>query len=418
MKKIFFLCILLVTLIMILPEFAHAIPAFARKHGFNCNMCHTAYPKLNDFGQRFRDNGYQLPGQEGKEKSIFSTPPPIALRVLPGHMVYRSQCCTTAGFNIYGLDLLAGGVFHENVSFLLIYTPRIDTPAADYTGPNDGNNPSQLAVIESANVVFSNIFKNKLNIRIGRFEPSYLPFSGKRSYFIFSPYEIYDFATPGNSYSLGENQIGIEATGHFKSGFKYGFGIINGNNGEPDNNVFKDIYCNVSKTFGRGDGQSAGQRIGAFLVYGWQPTDFTGSFLSPYGETNGKNNKPYYRVGAAASFNWYTLNIQLLYMRGSDDKALNLVNLAEKYTYDGGFAEIDWAVLKNNRLVLSILYNWVDAPSFDRQKGLKAFSFLGRYYVGNWEAINVALHLEYSRKKYNDCKLKEDLFATVLDFAF
>lgn len=403
---------------MALPEIANAIPAFSRKHGFNCNMCHTAYPKLNDFGQRFRDNGYQIPGQEGKEKSIFATPPPLALRVLPGHTVYRSQCCTTAGFNIYGLDLLAAGVFHENVSFLFIYTPRIDTPAADFTGPDNGNNPSQLAVIESANVVFSNIVQNKFNLRIGRFEPSYLPISGKRSYYIFSPYDVYDFSTPLNSFVLSENQLGMEATGHFKGGFKYGFGIINGNNGEPDNNTFKDFYFNVSKTFGRGDGQSAGQRLGAFLVYGWQPTDFTDAFLSPFGETNGKDNKPYYRLGAAASLNWYTLNILVLYMRGADDKALNPVKPTEDYTFDGGFAEVDWAVLHNNRLVLSLLYNWVNAPAFDSQKGSKAFSVLGRYYVGNWEAVNVALHLEYTRKKYNNCQLKEDLFATVLDFAF
>ena len=44
--------------LLMLSQAAMAIPAFARKHGFNCNMCHVAFPKLNDFGQRFRDNGY------------------------------------------------------------------------------------------------------------------------------------------------------------------------------------------------------------------------------------------------------------------------------------------------------------------------------------------------------------------------
>ena len=37
-----------------------AIPAFARKYGLPCSACHTAWPELNNFGQVFRDNGYQL----------------------------------------------------------------------------------------------------------------------------------------------------------------------------------------------------------------------------------------------------------------------------------------------------------------------------------------------------------------------
>ncbi len=39
------------------PE-AHAIPAFAWKYGVPCNVCHVpGFPKLNDFGNTFRDRG-------------------------------------------------------------------------------------------------------------------------------------------------------------------------------------------------------------------------------------------------------------------------------------------------------------------------------------------------------------------------
>jgi len=79
MKKFYsFLCIIFL-IEFILPTDTLAIPAFARKYGFNCNMCHAGYTKLNDWGQRFRDNGYQIPGQEGTEKTVFDTPPPIAI---------------------------------------------------------------------------------------------------------------------------------------------------------------------------------------------------------------------------------------------------------------------------------------------------------------------------------------------------
>jgi len=40
--------------------YASAIPAFARKYGLRCSACHTAWPELSAFGQRFKDNGYQL----------------------------------------------------------------------------------------------------------------------------------------------------------------------------------------------------------------------------------------------------------------------------------------------------------------------------------------------------------------------
>ena len=51
------------TLIVLLPSLsqpAQAIPAFARKYGLRCSACHEAWPMLNYFGQKFKDNGYQL----------------------------------------------------------------------------------------------------------------------------------------------------------------------------------------------------------------------------------------------------------------------------------------------------------------------------------------------------------------------
>ena len=62
---------------------------------------------------------------------------------------------TTGGFGLKGLDLLAAGVMHKNISVLVIYTPRIDEPFADYTGM-DGSQPGAL---ESASIIFSNIIR-------------------------------------------------------------------------------------------------------------------------------------------------------------------------------------------------------------------------------------------------------------------
>src|ERR1700739_4050282 len=60
-----------------------AIPAFARKYGLPCSACHTAWPELNNFGQVFRDNGYQL--GHARDSPIVRKPSyfPITFRITP-----------------------------------------------------------------------------------------------------------------------------------------------------------------------------------------------------------------------------------------------------------------------------------------------------------------------------------------------
>jgi hypothetical protein len=420
MKKIIFILLLAIAITWLLvPTDSNAIPAFARKYGFNCNMCHTAFTKLNDFGQRYRDNGYQIPGQEGKEKTVLDIAPPISMRLTTGLSAYDSKEGSTTGFNLFGFDFLAAGVLHKNISFLLIYTPRIDEPAADYSGADNGTNPAQTAGLESVSLLFSNVIQDALNIRVGRFEPAYHAFSSKRTYYLFEPYEIYTLTTPSNSYVFDDNQIGIEATGHFRCGFKYGVGFVNGNGANPDNNKYKDVYANLSQTFGKGDGQSAGQRIGVFGYYGWQPTKLPGIVYAPTGETNGTDNKSFLRYGASGSFNWKTLNLQLLYMKGSDDKAFSRLEPARKYDYTGGFAQLDYAGLLNNRMVASVMYNWVRPPDYDTHMQVNAYSALLRYYLGSWTAVNVAIHAEFTHREIGKTDpSKDNLLALVLDFDF
>ena len=50
----------LVFLILSSAQHANALPAFARKYGLRCSACHESWPMLNYFGQKFKDNGYQL----------------------------------------------------------------------------------------------------------------------------------------------------------------------------------------------------------------------------------------------------------------------------------------------------------------------------------------------------------------------
>lgn len=400
------------------PDSAHSIPAFARKYGFNCNMCHSAFTKLNDFGQRYRNSGYQLPGQEGLDKNVFQTAIPLALRSSFGLVSGRTKKANTSGFNIRGLDLLAAGLLHKNISFLLVYTPRIDEPAATFTGPLNANNPSQPAALEAANLVFSNLLRDAVNVRVGKFEPAYVPFSAKRSFFLLESYEIYAFAPTDKGFVFDDNQTGVEVTGHFRNGFRYSWGVVNGSGPSPDNSLAKDVYLRAAQVIGRGEGQTAGQRIGIFGYFGWQPTAPGDSILGPTGENNGQSNMPFNRLGGDVSLNWQNFNLTGLFMRGFDNKKL-VPGAAKNYIYTGGLAQLDWAGLLNNRVIGSLLFSWVTPPDFDKESRVAAYSVLLRYYLGDWSAVNVALHAEYTHREVGKVdKVKSDNLALLTDFAF
>jgi hypothetical protein len=114
---------------------AFGLPAFARKYNLRCSDCHEAWPKLNNFGQTFKDNGYQL--MTGRDAPIYQQISyfPIAFRVTPvWHRESSNRAAvdiipgnpaggqtesrvTTNGFNISGLDIWTAGTLYKNISF-------------------------------------------------------------------------------------------------------------------------------------------------------------------------------------------------------------------------------------------------------------------------------------------------------------
>src|SRR5580704_3181536 len=76
---------------------AHALPAFARKYGLRCSACHESWPMLNYFGQKFKDNGYQL--MNDRDAPIWQNPSywPVTFRITPiWHRVSNNRVATDA----------------------------------------------------------------------------------------------------------------------------------------------------------------------------------------------------------------------------------------------------------------------------------------------------------------------------------
>src|SRR5690349_11720882 len=127
-KQVVLLSMVLLSLVLSGSQNAHALPAFARKYGLRCSACHESWPMLNFFGQKFKDNGYQL--MNDRDSPIWQNPGywPITLRMTPFWSRESTNKVavdtatgsgetkiTTTGFNLSGLDILTGGTLENNI---------------------------------------------------------------------------------------------------------------------------------------------------------------------------------------------------------------------------------------------------------------------------------------------------------------
>jgi hypothetical protein len=307
---------------------AHAIPAFARKYGLPCSACHEAWPKLNSFGQNFKDNGYQIMNE--RDAPIFQDGSywPVAMRITP-HWHYESagkttvdtstgtteQSVNTSGFDLTGIDILTAGTLAKNISFLLV--PSID--------PGDGT-----IGFESANVRLDNLWHSPwLNFKFGKFELD-LPLSEKRMMTLSNVggiYQLYHFAPPGDAIndeivSFGENQLGAELMGHSKDDHtRYAVSVLSSVNGVPGlvGGRSYDGYVHFSRGFMvHGLGL---QRVGAYAWVGQRSTYFLTSGGDPIPGA-GRGNRSFSRIGAYGSLYFGKLNVTGVYQYSIDNAFL------------------------------------------------------------------------------------------------
>jgi len=205
-------------LVWALPR-ANAIPAFARKYGLRCSACHEAWPMLNYFGQKFKDNGYQL--MNDRDAPIWQNPSywPITFRMTPiWHRVSTGRVAVdegagtnnaearieSSGFDLSGLDFHTGGTLEKNISFYLL-------PSSDSTGTFH---------FETVMARLDNLWGSSwLNLKLGKFELDNL-LSEKRILTLTGNggiYQTYHFIPVGDGNifgQIGDNQLGLEWLGH------------------------------------------------------------------------------------------------------------------------------------------------------------------------------------------------------------
>jgi len=305
---------------------AYGIPAFARKYGLPCSACHEAWPMLNNFGQTFKDNGYQL-GND-RDAPIYQQPSywPIMFRTTPlwhrennnrqaidqvpgnaGSGLVESSV-TTSGFDLGGVDAVTAGTLYKNISFFI--------------QPFIGNSSITLA---QAWARFDNLAGTHwLNFKLGKFELDE-PISQERSLTASNTggtYYNYFFTPPGDNNffgGIGFPQLGVELLGHSENDYtRYSVAVVtdsNGSTGLPSNQAY-DVYANFNQALevpGLGE-----QQVGLYGYFGESPTYFQTSGGNPIPGT-GTGNRSFYRFGAYG--HWYVnkFDFYTFYMHGSDN---------------------------------------------------------------------------------------------------
>lgn len=410
LSTVLLLALLLAASVQAAPQAAiRAIPAFARKYGLPCSACHEAWPKLNAFGQTFKDNGYQL-GND-KDAPIFQRPSywPISMRITPNwhrESVNRAgvddglggtleEQTTVHGFDLSGLDILTGGTLANDVSFLL-------TPSSDNSGSFH---------FESAWVRFDNLLHTPyLNIKVGKFELDNL-LSEKRILGLSSNggfYQLYHFVPAGDSnvFGLGDNQVGLELLGHSRNDrTRYSVSVLSGNDGNVNlpNGHGYDAYFTGSQGFQAG---SLGlQRVGAFAFVGRSPT----YYLTRGGASlDGRGQKNFSRTGLIGMWYLKRYDLTTLFMHGSEDAYLATATPANR-TLPAGARSALWngAIFESHFTVdpQFILIHRYEFIRMSRQtlisipsdlSDIDALTFGYRYYPFMHSRAGFAFHNEYS----------------------
>jgi hypothetical protein len=330
----FSLALVLAFVVLTCSPSANALPAFARKYGLRCSACHESWPMLNYFGQKFKDNGYQL--MNDRDAPIWQNPGywPVTFRMVAswhrvstgkvavdtygsdgagGSVITGSaiQRITSSGFDLSGLDLHTGGTLEKNFSFFLL-------PSSD---------PSGSFHFETVMARLDNLFGSPwINVKLGKFELDNL-LSEKRVLTLTGNggvYQLYHFIPVGDGNifgQMGDNQLGAELMGHsWNDRTRYSAALLSSNDGTtqlPYGNAYTGFFA-ASQAFDAG--RAGVQRLGFYAMVGQAPTTWLTSG-GPSGLIAGAavGNKSFSREGFVGQFYFgQHIDLQVVTQHGQD----------------------------------------------------------------------------------------------------
>ena len=399
---------------------AEAIPAFARKYALNCTTCHTAPPQLNTFGERFLENGYQLPGTEdggitGKKNlgdlslDDFAHYTGVRLRgnVLRAHNFKQQNPPGAESGTVQNKSELG---FPEVFS---LFTAGTLSKDMGFFAEMESNLEEGATGIERAFITFNNVGgENIANIRIGKLDPSavfsfstlrqQLEFIGESTNSSTDAVQragLFPLATAAKFYGLRDRsgavispyapslynavaETGVEVRGRpFGDWFMYQVGVLNGSNeGFGDSNKGKDFYGAIRLDYARSANFSASLSGFAYLGNS-NATVFDGT-------RNVDAN--WNRYGAAAHLRYKMLDLHGMYTLDRITHAPTAALSNFDTTASGVTVALDAYV--TNRTLLSLRYDNMDAGGDLTQRTSQTFAGM---QIKHYLRSNVAVYARH-----------------------
>jgi hypothetical protein len=290
-------------------EYSWALPIFARRYATSCTTCHAIIPKLNPFGIAFRNNGYRIPANDAalvqtRDVSLGAPAwkdlwpeavwpgaiqgmPPVAVRVSTEAEIEPSAD-VNLNFNFpSSLGLYFAGPAGDTFSFF-----------------------GQVVMLGSNRLILDRAYgqfrlspektgSNLLNLKIGRIDTRAEPFGSAFRRATLLGFNVSEYRSVSDAFSFGDHDAGIELWGAAtglgdRGGLEYGIGVVQGTDGDEENNNSKDYYWATSYKFG-GLGVAGSRNIrettltatdsysewslefGGFGYYGKRPTETAGA---------------------------------------------------------------------------------------------------------------------------------------------
>lgn len=374
-----------------IPGKAHGktIPAFARKYGVSCSLCHAPPPRLNSFGEQFAANGFEFqPGEEPRDTVATGDPLLRLQRNFPLAVRYdaflRALTPPRDGQNASDLQLpwviklLGGGQASDKVSyyFYFLMTER-----------------GEVAGLEDAYLQFTDVAGSGLSVIVGQFQVSDPLFKRelRLEYEDYQPYRL----RVGEAVADLTYDRGLMAFFSPWNGADISVALVNGrglNTASANRQYDPDDAKSTALRFSQEIGPL---RVGVFGYRGYEKALGATNTITTWGPD------ATLQLGSAGEMNLQFLrrtDRDPFYGTCAPDRPCpGGATLPFGTTVNAGFAEaILWPQGVGGRLFLTALYNWVDSDrpvvslrlgEQDREPG----------YLQRYRTISTGVHWLYHR---------------------
>ena len=338
---------------------AAAIPAFARRYGVTCSLCHAPAPRLTEFGETFAGNGFQMAAGEAPIDTIDTGDPllvlaerlPLAVRLDLFAQLFTGTGDRDARSDFqtpFSLKLLSGMPIAKNVSYYLYFFM---------------SERGEVAGIEDAYVQFTDLFGSGVALMIGQFQLSD-PLFKRELRLEVEDYNVYRVRVGETRLDLTYDR-GLMAVASPWEGGDVTVQLVNGRGIDPagddrlfDQDAFKTVAGRVSQSVGP-------LRLGAYALYG--PED------------RGDLSNEVVVWGPDLTLVAGQLELNGQFLRRTDTRPFFL-DSDEKTTVDALLGEVIWAPRgPTGGWFVTGLYNrvWADDSIFTVRQGEDGF--LDRY---------------------------------------